>query len=168
MILVLVTAAIVFAILISGIVKKVQHKRDSIEIIRTLPYFNLKRVNGNEFNSDEVRQGPLLIVFFHPECEHCRYEIDDLITLFNNYGDLTSILISHAPLRVIHEYIEKTGLHDSDRLVILSDEELIARELFSIENVPTTLIYNRDLMLLRRFDGEVKSVAISKCLDDID
>ena len=167
-ILVLGITVIVFAVLVAGIIKKVNYKNDSIESIRILPLFKLRKINGDEFNSSEISNGPLLMVFFHPECENCRYEINDLNPLFNNIRNLTSVLISNAPLGDIHEFVEETGLNDSDRLVILSDEELTVRKLFCIKDVPAILIYGRDLVLVKRFDGEVKSETVCRYLLNLD
>ena len=63
----------------SGIIKKINADKKLNEKISYLPSFSLTNLENKAFSSSEVKSGPVLIMHFHPECEHCQYEISEIL-----------------------------------------------------------------------------------------
>jgi hypothetical protein len=69
-IIIIIVFALAFIILISGISKKLKEKDQWAENIKKLPEFSLSTTGNVSFSTSGIKSGPLLIVYFHPECEH--------------------------------------------------------------------------------------------------
>jgi len=162
--LVIASIAIIFLLLAGGIIVKALKSTERADRIKKLPSFSIPTIEGNMFNSDDLPEGPLLIIYFHPECEHCRYEISSLLE-----GDIFSkvvmvLLVSNASPESIKMFMRQFEFSDKD-FRILTDSKLVFNEIFGIDIIPSTLIYNKNLELVKFQKGEVKMEAILKYLD---
>jgi peroxiredoxin len=161
-IVIIITGLITF--LIIGIIAKTNKGKIAKEMIKTLPNFSLKTINDTVFRSDQIEAGPVLVLFFHPECEHCQYQ---LTTLFRNRAETPGIrvlLISNAEKEAIINFLKENNLLDYPGLIALVDETYSFRDFFGTEQVPATFIYDKQLKLVRYFQGEVRPETILKYL----
>jgi peroxiredoxin len=150
--------------LIIGIVGKTHKSKIAKDRIKTLPIFSFRTLNDTMFRSDQIKEGPVLILFFNPECEHCQYQIT---TLFKNWAETSGIhvlLISNAEKEAIRNFVMKNNLPDYPGIVILADETYSFRDYFGTALVPVTFIYDKKLRLVRYFQGEVRPETILKYL----
>lgn len=161
---VLILALGISAFLVTGIISKTHRIKAVRERIKTFPSFSMITINDSVFESIRILKGPILLIFFHPECEHCQYEIADLFKHWDFINDSQVILISNAEKRVQEDFFKKLKLNEYHNLSILIDKEYKFKDFFGTESVPTTFIYNRNLKLLKYFLGEVKMESVLKYL----
>lgn len=164
--IIIASIGIIFIILIRGIIVKVVKANDSAERIKTLPSFSLVTLEGNVFNSEDLREGPVLIVYFHPECEYCQYEISSLIENDIQSKGIKVLLVSNARPDSIRKFMQKFEFDHND-FQILSDTSIAFTELFGINVIPVNLIYNEDLKLVKFLKGEMHPDAILNYLRDV-
>jgi thiol-disulfide isomerase/thioredoxin len=165
-IIILIVGLTVF--LLIGIADKIQKSKIAKEGIKSLPVFSFRTLNDSIFNSDQLKEGPVLILFFHPECEHCQYQIS---TLFKNNlmpPGLKVLLISNAEKEGIRRFMEENDLLQHPGLIALADQTYSFRDYFGTEIVPALFIYNKELKLIRYFQGEVKPETILEYLKQDD
>lgn len=151
-------------ILIIGIVGKTHKSKIAKENIETFPAFSMKTLNDSIFRSDEIKEGPVLVLFFHPECEHCQYQITTLFSSDTMTAGVHVLLISNAEKDAIRNFLKDNSLLEYPGLVTLVDETFNFRKYFGTDLVPATFIYNKKLKLVRYFQGEVMPETILKYL----
>ena len=101
-----------------------------------------------------------MLVYFNSECEHCQYEIKEIQTNLDKFGDVRLALVSHEEPEQAVAFLAKHQLQD----YYLSSSRDQVLSAFT-GGVPQLLIY-RDNELVRHFRGEVKMEAILKALDE--
>jgi hypothetical protein len=156
------TLSIVF--LISGIIEKIHLQTQIKEKTTKLPLFSCMKLNNDIFNSLEIESGPVLIVQFHPECDHCRYEISEILK--SDIPDFTTkvILISNAHPDSIKRFLSQFNYDDFPSVIPLVDNSNSFGEIFGNYSIPSNYIYNKDLNLITVLKGEVKTETILKYL----
>ena len=156
--------AVIVVLLIAGTITK-KNKADNIsDRISTLPEFTLPAMDGSIFNSTEISEGPLLVTYFHPECEHCQYEIASLVKS-NIPGSGTRILlISYVSSKKIRSFMQQYNVNNDNVFTVLSDTAFIFSELFRTDVIPSNFIYNKDLKLVKTLRGETTIETITKYL----
>jgi hypothetical protein len=160
---------ILFSLLMgSGIVKKFKRNNELKEKISYLPAFSLSTLKYQTFNSSELKTGPVLIVHFHPECEHCQYEISDIFQerLLKRLNSV--ILISGVPPDSISRFLNKYNYSDYSNVIPLADTSGIFGDIFGSDIIPSNYLYDKDLRLKKVFYGEMKSDAIIKYLQEVE
>lgn len=164
--LVLVGGLLIF--LTGGIMTRKVKAEQAAEKIRTLPVLVLKDIWGNSFSTDQITSGPLLITFFHPECDHCKYEISSLIGTDLIDSQLTALLVSYAKVDDIQSFMQEVGNTDALNMHILHDPDFRMSDLYRADVIPTNFIYDKELRLVKVFKGATKPETILKYLNGND
>lgn len=163
----LVSIAVLLAFfLVIGTVRKVKKHEHMAKKIASLPAFSLMTLSNGIFNLSEIKEGPVLIVHFHPECEHCKYEIfeimkSDIPILFTKV-----ILISSAHPDSIRKFLKDFNYTDFQSVITLFDSYYEFEGIFGNGFVPSNYIYNKELKLVKVLHGEVKTEVLIQCLQD--
>lgn len=166
--IILVTVILVFAfsgvLLTLGIANKIQKHRQISEKIQKLPSFSFMTLTGESFNSYDIRQGPVLVIRFHPECEHCQYEITEILKSSVPVSGTLVIMVSSADTDSIRKLFSQFDLSDYPSIIPLVDTSYIFGEIFGSDIVPSNYIYDKQLDLVKVQYGEVKTETILKYL----
>jgi peroxiredoxin len=62
---------------------------------QTIPEFKVKLTNGTSVSSkNAARQKPLLIIYFAPDCDHCRKLMDQLFPQINAFKNTEILMVT--------------------------------------------------------------------------
>jgi thiol-disulfide isomerase/thioredoxin len=166
--IILVIVILVFAFsglfLILGITSKIQKQKQITEKIKRLPSFSFMTLTDESFSSSVIRNGPVLIIRFHPECEHCQYEITEILNSTIPVSGIRVIMVSSADKESIRKLFSQFDLSDYPAIIPLVDTSYIFGEIFGSDIVPSNYIYDKQLDLVKVRYGEVKTETILKYL----
>lgn len=154
--------------LVSGIFKKIQKQSRITEKISTLPSFSFLTLNDRSFSSSDIKSGPVLLIRFHPECEHCQYEISEILKSDIPASGTSIILVSGAEPDSIKEFLNQFNYSDYPSVIALADTSYSFGDIFGSEIIPSNYIYNKELELVKVLHGEVKTETILKYLREIE
>jgi hypothetical protein len=151
------------ALLISGVSNKILKVKQINEKIAVLPSFSFSTLAKDDFHSSEIKEGPVLIVRFHPECEHCQYEISQI---FKSDIPLVSkvLLISSDHPDSISKFLCQFNSSYYPSVITLADTTDSFSGIFGKDIIPSNYIYNKELKLVKVLLGEVKIETIHKYL----
>jgi hypothetical protein len=152
----------------SGTIKKFKANRQLAEEISYLPPFTFTDLEYKAFSSSELKTGPVLIMHFHPECEHCQFEISEILKECVLKKLQSVILVSGLPPDSIRRFLNRYNYSDYPNVIPLSDTSEIFGDIFGTAVIPSNYIYGSDLRLKKVFYGEVKTGAILKYLQGIE
>ena len=158
------TLVAVFLFLTGGVFSKKKRAEQVAERIEILPVFSLPTLKGDVFDSEKITAGPILITYFHPECEHCQYEISSLSSRKLSKDDLKVILVSQADPYQTEAFVRKFDFKNDSLLWILCDTSNVFSRIFNIEKIPSNYIYDKNRHLIRIFKGETDVEVIIKSL----
>jgi thiol-disulfide isomerase/thioredoxin len=142
------------SLMIAGIIRKSKEGKLAKEKIETLPDFSFKTINDSIFSRNQIKDGPVLILFFNPECEHCQYQVQAVIKNREAISDVLVLMISNAGKEIVMDFIKSYNLIDFPRLVVLLDDTHSFDKFFGTETVPASFIYDKKLKLTKYFHGE--------------
>jgi len=148
--------------LISGIVRKLGNQKIITEKISTLPSFSFLTLMYEAYDSKDIKTGPILIVHFHPECEHCQYEISEILKSKIPSSFARVFLISSANPDSIKSFLNLLNFNYSQTIIPLLDTANYFEDIFGSGIIPSSYIYNRKLNLVKVLHGEVKTETILK------
>jgi hypothetical protein len=155
---------LILILLVSGIIRKLSEEKLKKEKSGSLPAFTFLTLDENIFNSSQIKKGPVIIIRFHPECEHCQYEISQILEsdipgLVTNF-----LMISSAPPDSISKFLNQFHYSDYTTIIPLVDTNDSFSTFFGKDIVPSNYIYNKELKLVKIIFGEVKVETIRKHL----
>lgn len=137
-----------------GIQKQNNWKRIEIES-QKMPKFNLFNLKGEQFSYKTNLLKSKIILYFNPECEHCEYEIKQILSKISMFKNTDIILISPVKLKLLNEFNKKYKLNLIDNILVLWDKKDLFQNLFGKAIFPTIIIYDRSNHLIKKQLGEL-------------
>lgn len=148
--------------LICGIfIRKAKAEKDA-DRIKTLPDLVLIDIRGDTVRTRQIHTGPVLITFFHPECDHCKYEISSLLSSVLIDSHVSILLVSYADKSEIISFMRQFDIDDTSNLHILHDPDFRMSDLFRADGMPSNYIYNDSLQLVKIFKGSTRPEAFMR------
>lgn len=121
----------------------------------TLEGKNVSTIIFSEFTSAKV------FVFFDPDCEHCTFQIEDMVrnkALFNNFK---VIFLSPASHKKLEQFVQQMNINSTSFIVLSTTfEEILKKIEFKV--FPSTYIFNETNKPIKAFIGECSSQIIRK------
>jgi len=161
---VILIIVIIVSFLLIGINRKMKNQKEISEKISRLPSVSFKALGGGSFELSDIKEGPVLIVHFHPECEHCQYEIAEILKSAIPDSFKNVILVSSAHPDSIIRFLSRLNASDFPSVISLVDISYSFEDTFGSSPIPSSYIYNRKLNLIKVLHGEVKTETILKYL----
>ncbi|MBA7586881.1 hypothetical protein ES708_28888 [subsurface metagenome] len=101
---------------------KIRQKKIVESKIQTLPQFNFQDIFSSTFNSSNINNNnPCLIIYFHPECEYCHYEVEQISLNIDRFCHFQIIMISPASRESVKDFANKYHLLEFDNISVLID-----------------------------------------------
>jgi len=142
-----------------------RQQKKKIEKITHLPLFELKDMQGKLFTNANLKKGaPVVFLYFNSECEFCQTEIENIVTNIQKFDGVQLVFVSIEPIQKIIMFQTTHKLDIYDNTIFLSDYRNIFSEIFDVNIFPSSLVYNKNGMLLSRNNGAVKANYLLKIL----
>lgn len=152
-------------LLTTAILTRKSREEERAGRLRILPDLVMTDLKGVEYKTAQLSPGPLMITFFHPECDYCRYELSSLKDLGTLDSNINIFLISYADRNQIGSFISELEISDTGSIHIFHDPDLKLTKYFGADIIPSNFIYNDSLRLVKVFKGSVKPETIFKYLN---
>jgi hypothetical protein len=153
------------ALLLYGIGKKIKSNKVFKGRVDHLPEFSFTTLQGFDFCSKAISSGPLLIIHFHPECDHCQFEISELYEKIADTLHIRTILISSATMDSTVSFMSRFNYSVYKDVSVLVDSLDHFSRIFGYYSFPVHFLYDRNLRLIRILQGEYKFETLQKYFD---
>lgn len=146
--------------------KALMKHNEKAEKIERIPEITLVTIDGVEFPLAERKRGRrAALLFFSPDCEYCRKEIEGIVANRDSFEKTDWVFITLAPEGDLHEFLLEYPLESVPGAKVVREEW---PELFLALDVtapPTLFIYDSDGRLEHFSRGAVSIKTILEWLD---
>jgi peroxiredoxin len=160
--LIIVLIGFITGYLIVQINSKYDEKKEIEKRIQTLPDAAFASVYGGSINLQDFDSGrSLVLIYFHPECEHCQYEAKEIGLRADEFNNCQLVMVTpDVSLARIEKFCEEYQLWEIDNIEVLLDRESKFELTFGNAVLPSVYIYDKGQKLKKQFLGETKPEAI--------
>jgi len=147
--------------------KSYRTKKEIGNLIQRVQHCCFESLAGKEMCIDEFNpEQPTVILYFHPECEHCQYEASEIGNSPAQFEKANMILITaDDSTKRIEDFAMKYHLWKVDNLTILLDRKKHFKSHFGTTVVPSIFIYGPDRKLLKMLKGEIQMKAVISAIN---
>ena len=155
--LLLVGGFLIYQVVIGYVAKKEAETR-----IQTLPNVEFVSLTGDLVDLHSFdKTKPLVIIYFHPECEHCQYEAKEIGQNAKAFEHCQLVMITRDDsIQRVNDFISKYNLFEVDNIEILLDNKNQFKKTFGKALIPSVYIYDKSQKLKKQYLGETKQEAI--------
>tara|TARA_R110002033_G_C3890885_1_gene238822 strand:- start:2378 stop:2893 length:516 start_codon:yes stop_codon:yes gene_type:complete len=146
-----------------NILKKINHKKEVAERIKTIPKFSFLKLNNSNFSNKKLTKNTYkLFVYFNSECDYCQSEATQINANLALFKDTQFVFVSYEPIADIKQFAKTYNLLNKENAIFLQDKEMIFEELFDAKSIPFMLLYSKDNQLIEKYKGAAKIENILK------
>lgn len=142
-----------------------QKKKDKVDALQSIPAFSVQDISGKTVTQNDLPKGNKILVYFNPDCEYCRAEMEELSRINEKYKDVQWIMFTDKPLNEIRKFAEQYNLDKAENIQWCNDPKSEVYLQFAMTGIPYFLGYNSENKLVHRSTGAIK---IEKVLADFD
>lgn len=120
-----------------------------------LPMIDLTLIDGDRYTNRDVKSGPLVLIYFSPDCDHCQQFISSLLQRESLIKKRQVLLASFVEVDQLARFGIGLGINRYPDLKMGTEGESfrIARAL-GIRKFPYIALYDSARNLIRTFEGE--------------
>jgi peroxiredoxin len=147
--------------------KFVHHREEKQSAYQSVPAFSLPNISGQIITEKSLQKhNPSLFLFFDSGCELCHEELEQIQIHQDAFQSYPMIFFSIEPANKIRDFLEELHFSPTNNMFFLIDTNEILVNTMKIKGPPTSLIYDKNGNLLKRYDGPVKIETLIKYLSE--
>jgi peroxiredoxin len=154
-------ASIICGMLILTTYKAIQVKAtekaapEKIELSE-LPEFEFENSKGGNYSYWDIETDKsVLIIHFSPKCDMCDMEAKIIFNYYTEFQNSEILMISKSNISSIKEFAKKHQLESFHNIQFLKYKEDQFYKIFGIQKVPSILIFDTHLKLLKKIEEGV-------------
>ncbi len=122
---------------------------------QVLPAIDLTLTDGERFTNHHLKQGSTILVYFSPDCGHCKEFLTDLLQREKLIAGKQILLATFVEVNTLKSFEEAMGIRKFPNIKTGTegDSYRIARSL-AIRKFPYVALYDSSRKLIRSFEGE--------------
>jgi len=132
-----------------------------------LPPFKLLQVDSLHFvTRDDIKKNhKVLLIFFSPECEHCKHQMRDILEDFSRFKDIEIVMATYQPFDEMKTFYEYFRIGDHPNILMGRDEKYLLPPYYRMQSLPFLGLYDKKGQFITRFEGNQKADTILKAFD---
>ena len=124
--------------------------------IKGWPPLVLTQLNKQELTSKDLKNQATIIMYFSPDCDHCKQQTTEMINRIKDLSKYQIILATYQPEEQMAGFQTYYQLQKYPNIRMGRDTKFLLPPFYKIKNLPYLALYNKKGDLIKTFDGNVK------------
>lgn len=133
----------------------------------TLPPFHLLKLDSSTYltKEDVKKNRRTIIMYFSPDCEHCKHQTESILADFKKFKDIEIIMATYQPFEELKEFNTHYRMFEHPNVKMGRDEKFFLPPFYKIRNLPYLALYDKKGNLVTTFEGTQKVDTILAAFD---
>jgi thiol-disulfide isomerase/thioredoxin len=128
-----------------------------------IPPFTLLKIDSSKLTRDDLKKNKkTMIMYFSPDCDHCKHQTDSLLASINKFQDVQILMATYQPFEEMQSFYKDYKIASYSNIKMGRDSQFFFPPFYKIANLPFMILYNNKGKLLTTFEG---TTPISKLLE---
>ena len=124
----------------------------------TVPPFRILKVDSSTyFTKDDLKKNRrTIIMFFSPDCEHCKHQTKDILADFSKFKDIEIVMATFQPFNEMKDFYSFYRIADHSNIKMGRDEKYFLPPYFKMQSLPYIALYDKKGNYITHFEGNQK------------
>ncbi|HEX4851743.1 MAG TPA: thioredoxin-like domain-containing protein [Puia sp.] len=124
----------------------------------TVPPFKILAVDSTTWiTKDDLKKNRLtLIMFFSPECDHCKHQTQDMLAQFDKFKDIEIVMATYQPFDEMRTFYNYYRIADHPNIRMGRDEKYMLPPYYKMQSLPYLALYDKKGNYITHFEGNQK------------
>ena len=120
-----------------------------------IPPFRLLQVDSvHVFTKDDIKKNhKVLLIFFSPECEHCKHQMRDILADFSKFKDIEIVMATFQPFEQMQNFYTYFRIEDHPNILMGRDEKYLLPPYYRMQSLPFLALYDKKGQFIVKFEG---------------
>jgi thioredoxin-related protein len=120
-------------------------------------------------NKENIKKNhKILLIFFSPECEHCKHQTRDILADFGRFKDIQIVMATFQPFDEMKTFYNYFRIGDHANILMGRDEKYVLPPFFRMTSLPYLALYDKKGEYITHFEGNQQVDTIMKAFDAAD
>jgi len=130
--------------------------------------FQMRLTNGQQFTSSQLAKGPVVLIYFSPDCEHCQDFTKDLVKNYQVVANKQVVMVTFQSMEMLKPFVKNYSLANYSNIKVGTEgTSYIVQRYYGIRSFPYIAIYDKSGNLVKTYEGEQPHAEIFKTLKGI-
>jgi thioredoxin-related protein len=122
------------------------------------PPIRLLEVDSTHFftKEDIKKNRKILLMFFSPECEHCKHQTQDILAEISKFKDIEIVMATFQPFEEMKTFYNYYRIGDHQNIFMGRDEKYVLPPFFRMQSLPYLALYDKKGQYITHFEGNQK------------
>jgi thioredoxin-related protein len=140
----------------------------SVSGAKKIAPFQIRLTNGQQYTSSQLAAGPVVLIYFSPDCDHCQDFTKDLLKNYNVVANKQVIMVTFQSMEMLKPFVSQYSLSTYPNFKVGTEgTSYLVQRYYQIRSFPYIAIYDKKGNLVRTFEGEQPHAEIFKALKQI-
>ncbi|HLA60557.1 MAG TPA: hypothetical protein VK622_17405 [Puia sp.] len=123
-----------------------------------IPPFRLLEVDSLHYlTKDDLKKNhKVLVIFFSPECEHCKHQMRDILADANKFKDIEIVMATFQPFDEMKSFYTYFRLADHSNILMGRDDKYMLPPYYRMQSLPCLALYDKKGQFITKFEGNQK------------
>ncbi len=127
----------------------------TIQASKPLAPFEIKLTNGKLFTRSELSPGPVILIYFSPDCGHCKDFTKELLNYPDAFKTKQVVMVTFTPLPTVDQFERTLFLQLFPNITVGTEgESYRVMRYYGIRTFPYVALYNRAGKFVKSYEGE--------------
>ena len=127
--------------------------------------FQMTLTNGKPYNFAQLTPGPVVLMYFSPDCDHCQEFTKALLKNYTVNSNKQLVMITFQPMEMVKQFATTYNLASYPNIKIGTEgTSYLVQKYYQIRSFPYIAMYDKNGKHLRTFEGEQPYTEIFKAL----
>jgi len=122
----------------------------------TVPPITLLQVDSTTLTKDNLKHQPTIIMYFSPECEHCKHQWEDMKQQMDKLKKYQIVMVTYQPFDMMVDFYNTQQIASYHNIKMGRDTKFILPPFYHIQSLPYMALYDKRGQLITTFEGNVK------------
>ncbi|WP_149240432.1 redoxin domain-containing protein [Dyadobacter sp. 32] len=129
--------------------------------LKKIAPFKITLNTGSAFSADKLAQGPVILIYFSPDCEHCQDFTKDMLKNYSVVGKKQVVMVTPQSMEMIRPFVSKFNLSAYPNIKIGTEGSTrLVQKYYNVMQYPFIALYDKTGKLVKSFEGEQPHIDI--------
>lgn len=136
---------------------------------KPLAPFDITLINNKNLRAFEIKKNePLMLMYFSPDCDHCKELTTEILKSAKTFGSKQLIMITYFPIADVKKFANDLSIQNYPNIKIGTEGmTLIVQKHYNIRTFPFVALYNKTGKLVKMFREQTPAKDIVKAMQQL-
>tara|TARA_R110002124_G_scaffold160321_1_gene327563 strand:- start:154 stop:639 length:486 start_codon:yes stop_codon:yes gene_type:complete len=116
--------------------------------------FNIKLTNGSTYTAKQLAKGPVVLIYFSPDCHHCVDFTEDMLKNYSTFANKQIVMITFQDMSMLQPFAKKYKISQYPNIKIGTEgNSYIVQKYYQIRSFPYIALYDKNGNWVKTFEG---------------